>query len=612
MQEIRGEAKTIRQLLSGTRYAVDYYQREYKWQPKQVRELIQDLTGEFLDDYETSDERPDVSDYGHYFLGSIIISAREGQKFIIDGQQRLTTMSLLLIFLHNLQRGREDAVKLNELIFSEKYSKKSFNLDVPDRTACMETLFNQQPFEEADQPESIRNILARYRTIEEHFPANLSTEALPFFVDWLIENVHLVEITAHSDDDAYTIFETMNDRGLSLTATDMLKGYLLANISDPEMRMRAASVWKERISTLVHHDKDEDADAIKAWLRSQYAASIRERKKNALPQDFDRIGTEFHRWVRDNTKSLGLERSSDFARFIERDLAFYTGQYLRLRQASHELTPGLETVCYLAGHEFTLQYPVILAALTPEDSPAMIDQKIRIVATFLDILVTRRIWNFRLIAYSTMQYAMFLVMRDVRRKDPRQLAELLYDRLQTEKETFQSNDRFHLTKMNRNVVMEVLARMTDYVERESGHASHFVEYVGGTGKKRYEVEHVWAAKPERHVDEFPHEADFYEYRNRIGGLLLLPKSFNASYGALPYQEKLEHYNNQNLLARTLHPQCYDRNPGFLAFVERSGLPFHSHEHFRRTDLDERQVLYTQIAERIWDPEQLRLLAASVT
>ena len=61
-------------------------------------------------------------------------------------------------------------------------------------------------------------------------------EALPYFVDWLIENVHLVEITAHSDDDAYTIFETMNDRGLSLTATDMLKGYLLANINDPELR----------------------------------------------------------------------------------------------------------------------------------------------------------------------------------------------------------------------------------------------------------------------------------------------------------------------------------------------------------------------------------------
>ena len=49
------------------------------------------------------------------------------------------------------------------------------------------------------------------------FPEELRDDALPYFIDWLLENVHLVEITAYSDDDAYTIFETMNDRGLSLT-----------------------------------------------------------------------------------------------------------------------------------------------------------------------------------------------------------------------------------------------------------------------------------------------------------------------------------------------------------------------------------------------------------
>jgi hypothetical protein len=69
-------------------------------------------------------------------------------------------------------------------------------------------------------------------------------------VDWLIENVHFVEITAYSDSDAYTIFETMNDRGLSLTPADMLKGYLLAHITDPADRGRAGSVWKEQVARL--------------------------------------------------------------------------------------------------------------------------------------------------------------------------------------------------------------------------------------------------------------------------------------------------------------------------------------------------------------------------
>ena len=69
------------------------------------------------------------------------------------------------------------------------------------------------------------------------------------------------------------------------------------------------------------------------------------------------------------------------------------------------------------------------------------------------------------------------------------------------------------------------------------------------GRGRYEIEHIWANHPEQRLSEFSHQADFAEHRNRIGGLLLLPKSFNAAYGDMTYVEKLPHYNTQNLLAR---------------------------------------------------------------
>ena len=74
MREILGKAKTIRELLSGAKYSIDYYQREYRWQNKQVSELIDDLTGRFQEDYEEGHAREEVEKYGHYFLGSIIIS----------------------------------------------------------------------------------------------------------------------------------------------------------------------------------------------------------------------------------------------------------------------------------------------------------------------------------------------------------------------------------------------------------------------------------------------------------------------------------------------------------------------------------------------------------
>ena len=73
-REIDGKGRTIRELLAGRKYSIDYYQREYKWQQKQVAELLDDLADKFLSSHEVGNERGAVAKYGHYFLGSIITS----------------------------------------------------------------------------------------------------------------------------------------------------------------------------------------------------------------------------------------------------------------------------------------------------------------------------------------------------------------------------------------------------------------------------------------------------------------------------------------------------------------------------------------------------------
>ncbi len=474
----------------------------------------------------------------------------------------------------------------------------------------MEALYNNAAaFDDSGQGESVANIVGRYADIQDLFPDDLKGSALPFFIDWLIENVHLVEITAYTDEDAYTIFETMNDRGLSLSPTDMLKGYLLASINDESLRFNANRTWKGRISFLIELGKDEDSDCIKAWLRSQYANTIRERKRGATPQDFDRIGTEFHRWVREKREVLGLQGGPDFSRFIERDFAFYARIYESLRKATIEVTPGLETVFYNSQQNFTLQYPVLMAPLHPTEAESEMRRKLIMVGAYLDILIARRIWNWRAIDYSTMQYAMFLVMRDIRGKGSRELVAILQQKLADEAETFTSNDSFRLHGMNGRQIHYLLARMTEYLETESGQQSRYAEY-SERGRNGYEIEHIWADHSERHRDDFEHPSDFDQYRNRIGGLLLLPKRFNASYGDLPYNEKLEHYYGQNLLARSLHERCYEHNPGFRQFLDKSGLGFKAHAQFNRADLDERQELYRRLAELIWNPDRLALAAKS--
>lgn len=226
------------QILKGSKYVIDYYQRDYKWEEKQLRELLDDLSGKFLEAYEPSHQRDAVATYPFYFLGSIVIGEKDTQRFIVDGQQRLTTLTLLLTYLRELQ-GSNHEPNIDELIISDTFGKKSFNLDVDDRVACMTALYEGQPFTPSPaDSDSVRNLVERYEDIGELLPKQLQEEALPYFVDWLQHRVLIIQITAYSDDDAYTIFETMNDRGLQLRPVDMLKGYLLAGIDEDALQLR--------------------------------------------------------------------------------------------------------------------------------------------------------------------------------------------------------------------------------------------------------------------------------------------------------------------------------------------------------------------------------------
>jgi len=614
MKTIDGKARTISEILKGKRYGIDYYQREYRWQRKQVKELVDDLTDQFLQWHRSGNPRNAVAKYGNYFLGSIILSERDGQQFIVDGQQRLTTITLLLLLLHRKQGERKDRVALEELIYSEKFGERAFNLAVEDRRAIMSALFNGETPDTSDASESVQTIVARYQDLDELLEdqeEDIDAAALPYFCDWLTEKVYLIEISAASDDDAYTIFETMNDRGLSLTPLDMLKGYLLANITDIGQRNEAARVWRERIEALRKLGKDEDTDAVKAWLRARYANSVRERRSGSENKDFERIGTEFHRWLGDHAEKIGLKSGEDFFRFIHDDMVFYTRQYERIRKASLKPEEGLEPVYNVAAFNFTLQYPLLLAPLLATDSKELIDRKIRAVAVFLDILLARRAVNYLSMTYGAMSYAAFLIMRDIRGLDLPQLVDILRKRLDEQGCDFDGTadgrrggfNAFRLNQWSKRYIKVLLARMTAHLERASGIDSSAAKYLV-EGRGRYEIEHIWAAHYARHRDEFTSESEFWEHRDRFGDLLLLPKSFNASYGDLTYAKKRKHYLSQNLLAWSLHEQCYERNPGFLAYIQKEKLPFQPLEEFRRADIDARHALYRQLADRVWDPGQL--------
>jgi len=361
---IDADDKSVKDVLDKVKYSIDVFQREYKWEKKHMEQLIVDLTSKFLTNYKESDERTDVGKYGKYYLGSIVLCDKDGKRSIIDGQQRLTSLTLLLIYLNNLQKERKDKVKIDELIFSEKFAQKSFNLNVEDRKSCIQALYEFGKFDATNKGESVKNITERYLDIEEIFPNEIKEEAisedeefaeikeknqriLPFFIDWLVENVIFVEIITFSDEEAYTIFETTNDRGLNLTSSEMLKGYLISNLGTYEEKIKLNELWKDRIFDLKEIAKEGDLEFFKAWLRSKYAETIRQGKKGSANEDFEKIGTRFHSWVRDNKEKLGLKQGANYSQFIENYFQFYVNLYIKISDASRNFAKELESIFYI-------------------------------------------------------------------------------------------------------------------------------------------------------------------------------------------------------------------------------------------------------------------------
>lgn len=606
MKEIYAREKSIKDLLKN-KYAVDVYQREYKWKEKQVNELIDDLLSAFAEHYTEEHERSDVQDYGQYFLGPIIVSESNKKNYIVDGQQRLTTLTLILICLKSQGAATEHHPDLASLIYSQKYGKKSFNLDVAERTECLLKLYDGESYDIDDKPQSVRNLVEQYERIQQRLMGenNLNDKQIPLFIDWFTENVYLVEIKTASDSDAYKIFESMNDRGLRLTPVEMLKGYLLSEIRDGDDRNRANEAWKKGIEmVLADEHENDDADAIKSWLRGQYANEFK---------GFYDIGSEFHRWVRNNREIIGLKTSREFEQFITRDFVFYAKIFTQLRTAAEILDKksGLECVHYLHQHTFTLQYPLLLASVLPSDLEQDINRKLRVVSTYLDILVHRRIGNWNQIAERVMRNIIPNLIPQVRKKTAIDLANFFEGELKKDgfNQTLSSDYGAH--RNNRPTVKKILARIIDYMETGSAEVSNYTEYLA---RSKFEIEHIWHADYEEVCEEEGinnlNENDFKVMRNNIGGLLLLPKKDNAYYGDKPYQEKRKYYQTQNLLAGSLHENCYESKTGFRQFKKISELPFKPHPKFHITDIEERQQLYRQIADKIWDPKRLHEAANS--
>jgi len=247
MKTITATPKEIRRIFQD-RYEIPDYQRPYSWDKEQCEKLWDDIT-DFYDSSESKDDK--------YFLGNIVLHPSGESYVVVDGQQRLTTLMILMRAFF-AKAGDYEALEECLKIKDKKSSKLTNELRVKstvleeNKKDLIDIVFNNGKNLESD------NIFRKnYDYFIEQIDnwqsiKNYISEELENLITCLLDKIVILPIECSSEDDALTIFETINNRGLSLSDADIFKAKLYSSIDENDFENKKNFI--EKWNSLENHD----------------------------------------------------------------------------------------------------------------------------------------------------------------------------------------------------------------------------------------------------------------------------------------------------------------------------------------------------------------------
>ena len=630
--DVTTDRRTVQQCLE-QRYTLPTYQRDYKWETKHLRELLEDVQDVFFSEFEVKHARTDVSKYEKYFLGTIItIPAEEGRRAIVDGQQRITTLALIIAYFQQLSATRPELgiSDLSSLLRKKLYGVFQYNIQFSQVRVqlfdllCDPEVTGQELDDRVDAIPELddggRRMYALFAQIHANLSDDLDDPTIPYFVDYLTQCVSIFEIGVPSEQSGHKVFVTMNDRGLNLSPLDLLKGYLLSNITDDGHNSAAHLKWKSMLDSLQAQGTDEDTSFFKNWLRAQHADSIRSKQKDAPLGDFERAADTYHRWVEENGQRIGLRNSDDYHNLITVTLPFFQSHYSKCLACESAFENDYATVYFNGSRDLTLQSMVVLAALDPSDNPTVAKAKIRLVSHFLDCYTVYRFMNNQNNTYNNLRDPLFELSKKIRRKPVTELRTVLEAAYDT---TFTTPLPLGNLTYNSDsgTVLHILARFAHFLE-DGLCLTNRVQFPAYVQRKKsnetFDIEHLLPSDAAISRAELGDEYDFvsddeYEViRNSIGGLILLSRGRNRSLKAKPFGEKREAYATEGVLAQTFCDSFYTNNPQVRDHIARLSLPLEPKARVNKATISQRACLYRQIANSIWSKSHFATIEAALT
>jgi hypothetical protein len=299
--ELKIDLRGLGSIIQDGRLNVPRYQRSYAWKKQNVEQFFDDIAGA-LDEGEPE-----------YFLGSIVLAGSNGAVEVVDGQQRLATSIILAAAIRDqlLEMGEtERAGKVSD-DYLAKVDRRTLDLEPRLKLNDIDHPFFQnaillKPDDRKQGPmpqrESHRRIQAAMDVAAERAKAiakSAGTNAVSKLLDWtdyLDKKAKVIKVNVRDDANAFTIFETLNDRGLTLAISDLLKNFLFSRAVDRIAEVQAAWMAMQGVLETVS-DEDVIVDFIRHLWSYQYGLTrekqlyMRIKEKTRTKSDAVKLAT---------------------------------------------------------------------------------------------------------------------------------------------------------------------------------------------------------------------------------------------------------------------------------------------------------------------------------
>ena len=528
--------------------------------------------------------------------------------FIVDGQQRFTTLALILIKLYHISKDLaldERTEWIKSKIYGTGAEGKSFWMGENDRAEALEDLLsNGYKTKNLEENINIENIYQNYKYISEYIDEKIKTQNGEYdrhkfeaFLLFFMRQIMLVEISIDDSKDVPMVFEVINDRGERLKPYEVFKGELIGQLDKSEIDYYY-SIWKKHIDELVNIDESEADNFFRFYFRSKYV------DKRGDYRDFD---GEYNKTVFSKKWDpiIKLKRKPQRVKdFIRGHFQYYSKLHTEcLKLSKQEGNP----LFFNALNEQDRQLLLILSAIKLNDPER--DEKIKVVASLFD----RHFSLLQLFGcYDSNKFTETIIAlnRNIREKSVEEIKgifreQLIKDINEIKNMSIDNPFQYSLFKdanssLGIRFTRYFFARIDHFIaENIKQPTDSYYNMVRNTGSVNgYHIEHILADNDENKA-LFGDNELFYKERNRLGALLILKGRDNLSSSNEPYKEKLKTYSHGTLWARTLTEEFYHKHPDFKDFCKRYGLDFKPIKRYYQTAIEERQKLLFKLVKLIW-------------